>query len=263
MTAPTTPATGPAAVLDDTATMVGRSLRHTVRNLDALLTSVFLPVVIMVMFTVVFGGALEIGHGSYIDYVVPGVILLCAGFGAASTALSVTKDMTEGIVARFRTMNIVPSAVLTGHVTASVIRNLVATTLVVVTALALGFRPAASPTQWAAAAGLVLLFIVAMSWFSAMIGLVTRSVDAAASLGFFILFLPYASSAFVPIDTMPGWLQPIARNQPITPLTDALRSLLHGEAAGTQAGLAVAWCLAITAVSVAGCVVLWNRSRTR
>ncbi|NNG97159.1 ABC transporter permease [Gordonia araii NBRC 100433] len=244
--------------------MVGRSLRHTVRNIDALLTAVFLPVMMLVLFTVVFGGAMDTGQ-AYIDYVVPGVILLCAGFGAASTAISVTKDMTEGIVARFRTMNIVPSAVLAGHVTASVARNLVSTALVLATALLLGFRPSASPSQWLGAIGLVVLFIVAMSWFSAMVGLVAKTVDAAAALGFFVLFLPYASSAFVPIDTMPGWLQPIATHQPITPIIETLRALLHDvpTGAGSQAWTAVAWCLGITVASIAGCVVLWNRSRGR
>lgn len=246
----------------DVRTMTGRSLRHTVRNLDSLLTSVFLPVMILVLFTVVFGGAMDTGGTAYIDYVVPGVILLCAGFGAASTAISVTKDMTEGIVARFRTMNILPSAVLAGHVAASVARNLVSTALVVAVAHLLGFTPSASAAQWLAAAGLVALFIVAMSWFSAMVGLLTRTVDAAAALGFFILFLPYASSAFVPVATMPGWLQPFAEHQPITPIIEALRTLLDGAWPGSQGWIAVAWCAGITVASIAGCVAAWNRSRS-
>ncbi|WP_454162475.1 ABC transporter permease [Gordonia iterans] len=251
----------PSEAAHDAATMTGRSMRHTVRNLDSLLTSVFLPVMILVLFTVAFGGALDTGGTAYIDYVVPGVILLCAGFGAASTAISVTTDMTEGIVARFRTMNILPSAVLAGHVVASVARNLVSTALVLAVACLLGFSPSASPAQWLAAAGLVTLFIVALSWFSAMVGLLTRTVDAAAALGFFILFLPYASSAFVPVSTMPGWLQPFAAHQPITPVIETLRTLLDGAWPGSRGWAAAAWCTGIAAASIAGCVVAWNRSR--
>jgi ABC-2 type transport system permease protein len=249
--------------VDDSLIMIGRSLRHTVRNIDSLLTGVLLPVMILALFTLVFGGAMDTGEFAYIDYVVPGVVLLCAGYGSSMTAISVTKDMTEGIVARFRTMTVVPSAVLTGHVVASSARNLVSTALVIAVALLLGFEPNATPWEWLAAAGLILLFIFAMSWLCAMFGLLTRSVDAAAAVGFFVLFLPYVSSAFVPVNTMPGWMQPIAEHQPITPIIETARGLLLGTPIGSSGWIAVAWCLAIAACSIAGSAALWIHSRGR
>lgn len=259
MNAPTVSTTGPAPVTD-IAVMIGRSLRHSVRNVDALFVSVFLPVLLMLLMTTVFGGALETG-GSYVDYVVPGVIVLCAGYGASTTAVSVTSDMTEGIVARFRTMNVMPSAVLTGHVVASVLRNLFSTGLVVLTALAIGFRPAADIGAWLGVVALLILFITAMSWLSAAFGLVARSVEGASAFGFVLLFLPYLSSAFVPLDTLPRWLQPIAEHQPFSPIIDTMRGLLRDTPTGDQWWIAVLWCAAILVVATAASAVLWRRSR--
>lgn len=244
----------------DVVVMSQRSIRHSLRNIDALLIGVILPVFLLVMFTYVFGGAIETG-GEYIDFVVPSIILLCAGYGAGTTAVSVTQDMTEGIVDRFRTMQVVSSAVLAGHVIASMARNLFSTTLVVLLSFVFGFRPTASPLQWLAVFGLISLFILALSWMSAMFGLVARSVDAASSLSFFILFLPYVSSAFVPIHTLPDWLRPFAEYQPITPIVDALRALLFDTPVGNSGWLALAWCVGILVVSIIGSVFLWRRSR--
>lgn len=255
MSAPVRP-----APLSDTAVMVHRSVRHSLRNVDALFVSVLLPVLLMLLMTTVFGGAMDI-DGSYVDYVVPGVIVLCAGYGASTTAMSVTKDMTEGIVTRFRTMNVLPSAVLTGHVAASVLRNLVSTGLVVLTALAIGFRPHAGLGGWLGALALLVLFITAMSWLSAAFGLVARSVEGASALGFVLLFLPYLSSAFVPVHTLPGWLQPIAEHQPFSPLIEAIRELLLGTGVGDAGWIAVVWCAGLLMVSAAATAVLWRRSR--
>lgn len=245
----------------DTLVMIGRSLRHTVRNVDALLVSIILPIMIMLLMTTVFGGAMQTGTFDYIDYVVPGVILLCAGHGASTTAMSVTKDMTEGIVRRFRTMSVMPSAVLTGHVVASVLRNLVSTALVIGTALALGFRPSAGLVEWIGVLGILVLFITAMSWLAAAVGLVARSVESAAAFGFFMLFLPYLASAFVPVDTLPGWLRPISEHQPITPINEAIRGLLLGTPVEHYGWLALVWCIGILAVSTTATAVLWRRSR--
>ncbi|GAA4896805.1 ABC-2 type transport system permease protein [Stackebrandtia albiflava] len=246
--------------VSDSMVMVGRSVRHAWRNGDSLVLGVVLPVMILVLFTVVFGGALDTGGVDYVDYVVPGIILLCSGYGASTTAISVTKDMTEGIVDRFRTMTVTGSAVLFGHVAASLLRNLVSTALVVVTAVVLGFRPAAGPVEWLAVAGVVVLFVLAMSWLAAMVGLLTKTVDAAASMSFFMLFLPYASSAFVPIETMPGWLQPVARHQPVTPVIEAMRGWLSGGDVGGDGWVAVAWCVGILVAAVVGSALLWRRS---
>jgi len=190
----------------DSLIMIGRSMRHTVRNVDSLLIGIMLPVMLMLLMTTVFGGAMELGRDHYVNFVAPGVILLCAGYGASLTAMSVTHDMREGIIRRFRTMNVLPSAVLIGHVVTSVVRNLVSTTLVVVSALVIGFEPRATALDWLAATGLVVLFVLALSWLSAVVGLIARTVEGAASFGFFLLFLPYLSSAFVPIGTLPDWL---------------------------------------------------------
>lgn len=244
----------------DSRVMSRRSIKHSLRNIDALLIGVILPVFLLVMFTYVFGGAISTGV-DYIDFVVPSIILLCAGYGAGTTAVSVTKDMTEGIVDRFRTMRVVSSAVLTGHVVASMARNLVSTAIVVVVALALGFRPTAGAGEWLGVIGMVSLFILSLSWLSATFGLLARTPDAAASLSFFILFLPYVSSAFVPIDTLPGWLQPFAEHQPITPIIDTLRGLLLSGEVGDSWWIATLWLLGVLAVSVAGAVYLWRRSR--
>ena len=244
----------------DSVVMSGRSIKHSLRNIDALLIGVILPVLLLVMFTYVFGGAINTG-GDYIDFVVPSIILLCAGYGAGTTAVSVTKDMTEGIVDRFRTKRVVSSSVLTGHVVASMARNLVSTAIVVVVALALGFRPTAGVGEWLGVIGMVALFILSLSWLSATFGLITRTPDAAASLSFFILFLPYVSSAFVPIDTLPGWLRPFAEHQPITPIIDTLRGLLLSGEVGDSWWIATAWLTGILALSVGGAVYLWRRSR--
>ncbi|MFD2795889.1 ABC transporter permease [Promicromonospora vindobonensis] len=249
--------------LADSMTMTGRSFRHALRSVDSLLLSVLLPLMLLVLMTVAFGGAMNTGDESYIDYVTPSIILLCAGYGATMTATSVTKDMTEGIVDRFRTMRVVSSAVLTGHVVVSVLRNLLSTVIVIAAAFALGFRAQASPAEWLGAFGLLTLFILALTWLAAAIGLFARSVDTASALGFFILFLPYVSSAFAPVETMPRWVQGFAEHQPITPVVNTVRGLLLDTPVDDYWWTAVAWCLAILTVSAVGSAVLWRQSRAR
>lgn len=243
-------------------TFIARSLRHTVRNVDALIMAIVLPVILMLLFTYVFGGAIEPG-GDYVNYVVPGIILLCAGFGSASTAVDVANDMTTGIIDRFRTMPIRSFAVLTGHVVASLARNLLATAVVVVAALAVGFRPAANALEWLGAVGLIALWILAITWLYAAIGLAARSVEAASGFGFALLFVPYLSSAFVPTDTMPAFLRWIAENQPVTPIIETIRSLLMGTPMGDSAWWAVGWCLAIIVGSYLWGVWLFRRRTAR
>ena len=247
--------------MSDTLTMVGRGVRLSARNVEALLTAVFLPVMLMLLFVYLFGGAISTGT-AYVTYVVPGVLLLCAGFGAAMTAVSVSQDMTTGIVDRFRSMDVPAASILAGHVVASVARNLVSTALVFAVAFGIGFRPSAGPAQWLAAVGLLLLFIVAISWLSAAVGLLARSPEAAGGFTFFVSFLPYPSSAFVPIETMPGWLRGFATHQPVTAVIETMRSLLLDLPLGASPWRAVAWCVGIIAASVAVAGVLF-RLRTR
>jgi ABC-2 type transport system permease protein len=243
---------------DATATMVGRSLRLSMRNVEALLTSLILPVLLMLLFVYLFGGAIQTGT-DYVTYVVPGVLLLCAGFGAASTAVSVSQDLKGGIIDRFRSMDVGGVPILAGHVAASVVRNVTSTALVLAIAFLIGFRPSAGPAEWLAAGGVLLLFILAISWLSAAVGVLARSPEAAGGFAFFMVFLPYPSSAFVPVETMPTWIHGFANNQPVTPVIETLRGLLLEGSVGSSLWLALAWCGGITVASVALSGVLFRR----
>ncbi|HEY6737685.1 MAG TPA: ABC transporter permease [Actinopolymorphaceae bacterium] len=242
----------------DTFVMVARSLRLTSRNLDAVLTSLALPVMIMLLFVYLFGGAIEVGT-SYVTYVVPGVMILCTGFVSAQTAISVTEDMTNGVIDRFRSMGVSGAAVLAGHVASSVARNAAAAVLTLAVAVAIGFRPEASPLQWLGAAGILMLFVLTISWVSAAVGLMARSPEGAGGFTFFAMFLPYPSSAFVPVETMPTWLHGFAEHQPATPVIESLRGLLLDTPVGASPWIATAWCAGITAVSLVLAVALFRR----
>ncbi|WP_367135695.1 ABC transporter permease [Saccharothrix sp. HUAS TT1] len=242
----------------DSMTMIDRSVRLGRRNLDTLIMSIVLPLLMMALFVYVFGGAIETGT-AYINYVVPGIILLCSGFGAASTAMSVADDVNGGMIDRLRSMPISSFAVLTGHVAASVARNALSTTIVVGAAVAMGFRPSASPLEWLAAVGLLLLFVLALSWLAAGLGAVARSVESASALSFFMLFLPYLSSAFVPTRTMPPFLRGISEHQPITPVIETVRGLLTGTPIGDRGWVATAWSVGLLLASFALATVLYRR----
>jgi ABC-2 type transport system permease protein len=243
-------------------TMAGRCLRVSRRQVDALIMSLLLPVLLMVMFVELFGGAIDTGT-KYVTYVVPGVILLCAGFGSATTAVSVSQDMTGGLMDRLRSMNVSGKAVLAGHVTASVARTAVSIELVFLVAAVLGFEPSAGPLDWLAVAGVLLAFVIAVSSLAVAIGLLAKSPEAANGFTFFVTFLPYASSGFVPVRTMPSWIQGFAQRQPITPITETLRGLLLGTGVGSNPWQALAWCGAVTATSVAVSSVLFQRRIAR
>lgn len=244
--------------LADSLVLIGRSIRHSARSIDVLITSILLPVLLLLMFVYVFGGAIHTG-GRYIEYVVPGIVLLCAGFGSATTAVSVCQDMTTGAIDRFRALPIVSSALLTGHVIAGILRNLVTTLIVLVIALALGFDAHASVTSWLGMLGVLVLFMAAISWLGACFGLLARNVEAAGAFSFLVMFTPYVSSAFVPPHTMPGVLATIARHQPITAVTETLRALMLGTPAGGHAFTAVAWCVGGILLGGGGAVWLFRR----
>jgi ABC-2 type transport system permease protein len=239
----------------DTRVMVARCMRRSLRDPEAFFTSLMLPILLMLLFVYVFGRAMDTG-GAYVDYVVPGLIVLCAGFGAGTTATAVATDVTNGIVDRFRSMPIRSSSVLVGHVVASLARNLLATTLVIGVALGIGWRPGASPGQWLAATGMITLFIVALSWLAAMTGLLAGSAEAAQSVSMVLMFVPYVSTAFVPARTMPRPLAAFAAHQPFTPIIETMRALWTGHTStgaspGWQACLAIVYCTAILAASSA------------
>lgn len=231
-------------------TMIVRALRLSLRNVDALTTAFALPILLMLMFVYLFGGAIHTAT-SYVDYVVPGVMLVCIGFGASMTAVSVAHDLAGGIIDRFRSMDVRGESLINGHVIASVGRNLLSSTVAVAVALAIGFRPHGNPAGWLAAVGILALFMLALSWFAAAIGILVRSPEAAQGIAFLVSFLAYPSSALVPIRTMPAWLQGIASDQPVTAVADTTRALLNGAPAGASAWHAVAWSVGIIATSVA------------
>lgn len=240
-------------------TMARRNCKHIFRNPESLMVSMALPVILMLLFVYVFGGAIRVGT-DYINYVVPGIIIVCVGFGSSMTAVSVCQDMNGGLFDRFRSMPLNPSALLTGHVAGSFVRNAISTVLVILVAVLIGFRPEAGLLDWLAVIGLLSLFLLAVSWLAVVMGLLTKSVEAASSFSFFIMFLPYVSSAFVPTETMPAWLGSFAEYQPMTPLIDALRSFLIHTPADGSGLLAVIWFSGLLLVSfVCASVIFRNR----
>ena len=224
----------------DARTMIGRSLRRSVREPDTLILAVALPVVVMLLFVTVFGGEIDTGM-AYVDFVVPGIILLCAGYGASTTAVAVAADVTGDIMSRFRSLPVHLSSVLTGHVVASLARNAVSTSLVVGVAFLLGFRPSAGPREWLLVVALLAAYVLALTWLAVCVGVVASSPEAASGFSFGIMFLPYVSSAFVRPETMPAALEWFARYQPVTPVTDTLRGWLVGMPGGSSL-VAFAWC---------------------
>lgn len=253
---------GFAAAVSDAATMIDRSVRLSRRNVDTLFMSIVLPLLMMTMFVYIFGGAIDTGT-QYINYVVPGVLLLATGYGAASTAMAVADDMTSGMIDRLRSLPIRSFAVLTGHVTASVARNALSTAVVLLASLAMGFRPTANVLEWLAAIGLLLLYLVALSWLAAGLGVIAKSVESASTLSFFMLFLPYLSSAFVQTETMPAFLRPIGEHQPITPVTETVRSFLTGTPLGDSGWIALAWCGGLLIASFTLATILYRRHTNR
>ncbi|GAB4587141.1 ABC transporter permease [Nocardia sp. IFM 10818] len=229
----------------DSVTMVGRNLRHTLRSPDTMIMTIAVPIMILLMFVYVFGGAMSVGNDRYINYVVPGIILLCAGFGSGATAVSVATDLHSGIVDRFRAMAVSRTSMLAGHVAESVLRNLITTGLVTLVAVAMGFRPTADPLEWLGVAGIVTAYVLALSWLAAALGMLASNPEAANGFSIAFMFIPYISSAFVPPQTMPAWLHGFAEHQPVTPVTETARGLLMGAPIGDSAWLALAWCAAI------------------
>jgi ABC-2 type transport system permease protein len=228
------------------------------------------PIVFLLIFVFVFGGTLGAGLGGvaggraeYTAYVLPGVLLITVVGAAQGTAISIAMDMSEGIVNRFRTMAVARSSVLAGHVVGSVIQTMLALALVVIVAVVIGFRPTTSPLEWLAAAGLLVLAAVGVSWLSVAMGMSTKSVETASNLPIFLILLPFLSSAFVPTNSMPDGLSLFAENQPFTPVIETIRGLLLGTPIGNSGVIAVAWCVATSAVGYLWASRLYERDRAR
>jgi ABC-2 type transport system permease protein len=250
--------------------MLRRNLRRMARYPGLTVMLIGIPIVFLLLFVYVFGGTLGAGLGGrsggreqYVNYVVPGILLIAITGGAQGTAISVAMDMTEGIVARFRTMAIWRPAVLTGHVLGSLIQTMVSLATVLAVALLVGFRPLASAAQWLAAIGLLGLLTLALTWLSVALGLVTKSVETASNLPMPLMLLPFLGSGFVPTRSMPAGLRWFADHQPFTPIMDAVRGLLEGGRVGSSAVVGVAWCVTIAIGAFLWAQALYNRDPTR
>ena len=254
-------------VLGDSATMLRRNLRRMRRYPSLTFFIAGIPVVLLLLFVYVFGGTLGAGLGQvaggraeYIAYVVPGILLITVAGAAQGTAISVAMDMTEGIIARFRTMDIARVSVLTGHVIGSVIQTMLAIAIVTVVAVLIGFRSTTGPIEWVAATGLLVLTAFAISWLSVALGMAAKSVETASNLPMFLVLLPFLSSGFVPTDSMPDGLNWFAEHQPFTPLIETVRGLLLGTEIGNSGLVAVAWCVAISVVGYVWARRLYDRN---
>jgi ABC-2 type transport system permease protein len=240
----------------DSSTMVRRQLKRLLRYPSMTVQLIVTPVILLLLFVYVLGGTLGNGLGglgggrdAYVNYVVPGILLMAAATAATGTAVMVATDMTEGIIARFRTMRISRASVLTGHVVGSVVQQLLGTAVLIGIALAIGFRPNATPVEWLAAVGLLTFFVVAITWLAVALGLKSPTPEAASNAPLPLAFLPFLGSGFVPTDSMPTALRWFADYQPFTPIMESVRGLLLGTPIGNNAAIAIAWCAGVTALS--------------
>ena len=252
--------------VSDSATMLRRSLRHIARYPSMTLMLIGLPVIFLLLFVYVFGGALGAGIGApsggraaYVNYLTPGIILLTVASAAQGTAISIAMDMTSGIIARFRTMAISRTSVLTGHVLGSMIQTALSVAVVIGVAVGVGFRPTAGPADWVAAIVILALIALALIWLSVAFGLVSKSVETASNLPLFLTLLPFLGSGFVPTSSMPTGLRWFAEYQPFTPVIETLRGLLLGGPVGDDAAIAVAWSIGIALFAYVWAKRLFNR----
>jgi ABC-2 type transport system permease protein len=257
-------------VVADSATMLRRNLRRMRRYPSLTFFIAGTPVVFLLLFVYVFGGTLGAGLGGvsggraeYTAYVLPGILVITVAGAAQGTAISVAMDLSEGIIARFRTMAVARASVLTGHVIGSVIQTLLALAVVMSVALLIGFRPSTGPAEWLAAAGILTLAALAVTWLSVALGMVTKSVETASNLPMFLILLPFLSSGFVPTRSMPDGLSWFAENQPFTPVIETVRGLLLGTPIGNSGVLAVAWCIAISVFGYLWARRLYERDTAR
>ena len=248
--------------LTDTWTMTKRSLRHTTRSLDTIITVVVMPIAVMLLFVYVFGGALgqQTGSIAYVDFITPGVVIMTVVSGIAYAAVRLSTDLQKGIISRFRTMPVTPSSVLSGQALSSTLSNLFSCTLVILVALLVGFRPAAGPASWLTFCGLLVLFTLATTWLAICFGLLAKTVEGAGAFSYLLLLLIFISPAFVPTDSMTPWLRSFAQHQPMTPIIETMRSLLTENTPGPHLWVAYGWAAGILLVSFTFALGLYGRS---
>ncbi|MCL2522572.1 MAG: ABC transporter permease [Erysipelotrichales bacterium] len=231
----------------DSLTMTKRCSLISLRNIDTVITSIVVPVLMMLLFVHVFGGAMSVGDYNFIDYIVPGIIIQCIGSSAAGTAISVNNDLRKGIFDRFRSMPISKSSVLTGHVLSAATRNILTTAIVILIAILLGFRPSAGIAGWLLVTVILVLYILAITWISVIFGLITNSPEAAASLTIVGMILPYISSGFVPTEIMSRGFRVFAQHQPMTPIINTIRALMMNVSPGKDLWIAIIWSVGLLA----------------
>jgi ABC-2 type transport system permease protein len=235
--------------LSDNIVMSRRVLRHAFRSMDTLITVVIMPVMMMLLFKYVFGGMIKTGSIDYINYIVPGIIVMTIVSSVAYTAFRLNIDIQTGIVDRFRSMPIAKTSILTGHVLTSIVFNAISVIIVFAIAFLVGFRAKAGIIEWLLVIGILLFFILAMTWLSIIFGIIASSAEGAGAFSYILMMLNFVSSAFVPADSMKGIVRTFAENQPMTPIMDTVRSLLINGNTGNGAMAAVIWCVVILFVS--------------
>lgn len=247
-------------VVGDTAALTGRSLRHVLRSPDTIVTTTVMPIMFMLLFVFVFGGAIEAGTGDYVDYLLPGILLITVASGVAYTAFRLFSDVQGGIFERFRSMPVARSSVLWAHVLTSLVANAVSVAVVVVVAVLMGFRSSAGVGAWLTVLALLGLFTLALTWLAIVPGLTAKTVDGASAFSYPLIFLPFISSAFVPTETMPAPVRAFAEHQPVTSIVDAIRGLLDGAAVASDVWTAFAWCAACLVAAYALATAVYRRT---
>ena len=245
--------------LADTAALTGRTLRHVTRSIDTIITTAVMPIAMMLIFVYVFGGAIDTGAVEYIDYMLPGILLITIASGISYTAFRLFSDMQSGIFERFQSMPIARSGVLWAHVTTSLVATVISLVIVIGVALAMGFRSSAGVLAWLGVAGILLLFTLALTWLAVIPGLSATSIEGASAFSYPLIFLPFLSSAFVPTDTMPGPVRWFAENQPVTSIVNTIRDLFAQQPVGDDIWVALAWCVGILVVAYGLAMVTYRR----
>jgi ABC-2 type transport system permease protein len=243
----------------NTSVMLRRSLRHVTRSMDTIITVTIMPIAFMLLFVYVFGGAIQAGTDNYVNYLMPGILLIAIASGIAYTSYRLFMDMQSGIFERFHSMPIARSSVLWGHVLTSLVSNAISVIVIVLVALLMGFRSSAGVLAWLAVAGILALFTLALTWIAVIAGLSAKSVDGAGAFAYPILFLPFVSSAFVPTATMPGPVRAFAEHQPVTSIVNTIRALFEQQPVGGEIWIALAWCVGILLIAYALAVVAYRR----
>jgi len=233
----------------DMGVMLGRSMRHIFRSMDTIITVCLTPIAMMLLFVYVFGGAIQTGTDNYVNYLLPGILLMAIASGIAYTAFRLFMDVQRGILERFHSMPIARSAMLWGHVLTSLVSNAISVAVIILVALIMGFRSSAGILPWLAVVGILALFTLALTWLAVIPGLTAKTADGASAFSYPLIFLPFISSAFVPTGSMPPVVRAFAENQPVTSIVDAIRALLSDQPVGNDIWIALAWCVGITLVA--------------